>query len=441
MEVRVCIFFVTVAVAVAFVVIFVCLPLPLPFPSLLPLPLALPHIFLVTPIVAVTSTRVTGIYCYRYHDRYRYYYRLFCRYRCRCYHLSRYHYEPVLFPLLLSFAFAFTGNFAVTLLPLPMPLPFTVTATATVNILPVAGLVTSTATVSLGPFYRCRYRRLRRLPHTVAVSPFLLPSLLTPPLFLLPLPSQLPLPVTVPTTVTAVVPAASTITVPITATVPIAIAYFDLPTPPPFRFAAPPRLHTASPPPSPPPSPAVRCLMFAQEITEFLSGEDLLRVKPFIGQGNSGGAKARAAAAAAEAAKSSASNTHDYSGNGGGNGNSNGNGGRGGGEGEADDALAPKERLRGQTQKEQKVGVAEFYIRSRRFFTPDEAFSLLGVGVRRRPSVRTSFRGERSVACSLVWYFWIRGEKLAEGMGALFIHITEYEGVFFSSRGAFSAYS
>ena len=111
---------------------------------------------------------------------------------------------------------------------------------------------------------------------------------------------------------------------------------------------------------------------FAQEITEFLSGEDLLRVKPFIGQGNSGGAKARAAA---EAAKSSASNRHD------------GNGGRGGGAGEvggggeggADDALAPKERLKGQTQKEQKVGVLQFYTQS--FFYSGRGVFFFALGV------------------------------------------------------------
>lgn len=82
-----------------------------------------------------------------------------------------------------------------------------------------------------------------------------------------------------------------------------------------------------------------------QEITDFLAGEELLRVKAFIGQGNSTGAKARAAAAAAEAAKLKAGLQ----------------GGGGGGE-EGDmmedmDDLAPKQRLKGQTQKEQKVNL------------------------------------------------------------------------------------
>ncbi|CAN0501428.1 unnamed protein product, partial [Ectocarpus sp. 8 AP-2014] len=52
---------------------------------------------------------------------------------------------------------------------------------------------------------------------------------------------------------------------------------------------------------------STRAIVFTQlrdsveEITEFLAGEELLRVKPFIGQGNSTGAKSRAAAAEAEA--------------------------------------------------------------------------------------------------------------------------------------------
>lgn len=142
--------------------------------------------------------------------------------------------------------------------------------------------------------------------------------------------------------------------------------------------------------------------------------------------------------AAAEAAKSSASNTHDYSGNGGGNGN--GNGGRGGGEWEADDALAPKERLRGQTQKEQKVGVVEFYILSRRFFTLGEALSLLGVGVRRRPSVRTYLFSGRNKCCLLFGVVFLdKGGEAGRRYGyGVFIHITEYEGVYFILlRGCF----
>lgn len=85
--------------------------------------------------------------------------------------------------------------------------------------------------------------------------------------------------------------------------------------------------------------------LLLQEITEFLAGEELLRVKPFIGQGNSTGAKARAAAA--EAAKLKAARR---------NGAGDGAGSAGGGGDDGDDLLTPKQRLKGQTQKEQKVG-------------------------------------------------------------------------------------
>lgn len=70
-----------------------------------------------------------------------------------------------------------------------------------------------------------------------------------------------------------------------------------------------------------------------QEITEFLEDEELLRVKAFIGQGNSTSTKARAAAAAAAAAAGREEDEDE----------------------EGSEFPVPKQRLKGQTQKEQKV--------------------------------------------------------------------------------------
>lgn len=83
-----------------------------------------------------------------------------------------------------------------------------------------------------------------------------------------------------------------------------------------------------------------------QEITDFLADEHLLRVKAFIGQGNGSGGKARAAA---EVAKMKAAFRKGGVGIGGVVDEDGGVGSDG------EDPLAAKPRLKGQTQKEQKV--------------------------------------------------------------------------------------
>lgn len=67
-------------------------------------------------------------------------------------------------------------------------------------------------------------------------------------------------------------------------------------------------------------------------------------MKAFIGQGNSAGAKARAAAATASMKEGGQRTVVDEE----------GDEGYGGGDGDEEEAL-PKQRLKGQTQKEQKV--------------------------------------------------------------------------------------
>lgn len=116
-----------------------------------------------------TSTRVTGIYCYRCHDRYRYYYRIFFRYRCRGYHRSRYHY-----------AYQYWFRYYCCRLPSPSPVtsPFLYYLYRCHYCLPLPRPPLST-------FYRCRSRYLYRYrfprPFTVvgtgafAVYPILFP--------------------------------------------------------------------------------------------------------------------------------------------------------------------------------------------------------------------------------------------------------------------------